>query len=264
MEGRPVLLRVADHVAQHGETYALPLAGQEAALDALLAAQPAAVLMDASRLEDLQAVGLLVWRRAHQARLLAVGPSSVVQALATQWPSAAAAPAAPLAAAEGPVFVLAGSLSPVTARQVRAATSYEPMPIDVAALVQGGEEATHALAARLAATLRAGRSVLALTAGSAAQGASPHQVAEAGGRLLAGVLAQVPLRRIGIAGGDTSSLVVQALAAWGLSYRASLAPGVALCRLHSDKAALDGPEIMLKGGQMGPEHLFERLLYGGA
>lgn len=216
--------------------------------------------MDASRLEDLQAVGQLVWRRAHQARLLAVGPSSVVQALATQWPSAAAAPAAPLAAVEGPVFVLAGSLSPVTARQVRAATSYEPMPIDVAALVQGGEEATHALAARLAATLCAGRSVLALTAGSAAQGASPHQVAEAGGRLLAGV----PLRRIGIAGGDTSSLAVQALAAWGLSYRASLAPGVALCRLHSDKAALDGPEIMLKGGQMGPEHLFERLLHGGA
>ncbi|MBB6558167.1 uncharacterized protein YgbK (DUF1537 family) [Acidovorax soli] len=261
------------HLAQQGlaptagmdyPLYAQPLAQQEAALDAVLAGDPAAVLMDASRPEDLQAVGQLVWRRAQQARLLAVGPSSVVQALATQWPQAPASAALPLAAARGPVFVLAGSLSPVTAQQVRAAVSYEQVPIDVAALVQGGEAAARATAERLGALLGAGRSVLAVTAGSAAQGATAHQVAQAGGRLLAQVLAQVPLRRIGIAGGDTSSLAVQALAAWGLSYRASLAPGVALCRLHSDGPGLDGMEIMLKGGQMGPDNLFERLLHGGA
>ncbi len=259
------------HLAQQGlqpvqaidyRVYAQPLASQEMALDAALADSPAAVLMDASRPEDLQAVGQLVWRRAQQARLLAVGPSSVVQALATQWPHATAATAAPLAAAQGPVFVLAGSLSPVTAQQVRAAVSYEQVPVDVAALVQGG--AAQALADRLGALLRAGRSVLAVTAGSASGGATAHAVAQAGGRLLARVLAQVPLRRIGIAGGDTSSLAVQSLAAWGLSYRASLSPGVALCQLHSEQPALDGLEIMLKGGQMGPDDLFERLLHGGA
>lgn len=260
------------HLAQQGlqpvpgidyPLYAQPLACQEAALDAALAGQPAAVLMDASRPEDLQSVGRLVWRRAQQARLLAVGPSSVVQALATQWPHAAAMTAVPLAAAQGPVFVLAGSLSPVTAQQVRAAVSYEQVSIDVAALVQGGDAAAQAMADRLGALLRAGRSVLAVTAGSAAQGATAHQVAEAGGRLLAQVLAQVPLRRIGIAGGDTSSLAVQSLAAWGLSYRASLSPGVALCCLHSEHPTLNGLEIMLKGGQMGPDDLFERLLHGG-
>lgn len=246
--------------------YARPLASQEMALDAVLADHPAAVLLDVGRSEDLAAVGQLVWRRAQQARLLAVGPSSVVQALATQWPQRAAQAAGPgpLAPAQGPVFVLAGSLSPVTAQQVRAATSYEPVSVDVAALVQGGDSAAHALAARLGALLRAGRSVLAVTAGSAAHGATAHQVAQAGGRLLAQVLAQVPLRRIGIAGGDTSSLAVQALEAWGLSYRASLSPGVALCQLRSDHPGLDGLEIMLKGGQMGPDDLFERLLHGGA
>jgi uncharacterized protein YgbK (DUF1537 family) len=208
-------------------------------------------------------VGQLVWRRAQQARLLAVGPSSVVQALATQWPRAAAAAPAPLAAAQGPVFLLAGSLSPVTAQQVRAAVSYEQVPIDVAGLVRGGDGAAQVMADQVGAVLRAGRSVLAVTAGSASGGATAHAVAEAGGRLLARVLAQVPLRRIGIAGGDTSSLAVQSLAAWGLSYRASLAPGVALCQLHSEHPALDGLEIMLKGGQMGPDDLFERLLQGG-
>ena len=73
----------------------------------------------------------------------------------------------------------------------------------------------------------------------------------------------MPLRRVGIAGGDTSSLAVKSLTAWGLSFHASIAPGVALCRLHSDVPSLDGMEIMLKGGQMGPQDLFERLVHGG-
>lgn len=217
----------------------------------MLAGHPAAVLMDASRPEDLQAVGQLVWRRAQQARLLAVGPSSVVQALATQWLRAAAMDAPPLAAAQGPVFVLAGSHSPVTAQQVRMAVSFETVPADVASLVEGGDAAAQAMADRLGALLRAGRSVLAVTAGSASGGATAHAVAQASGRVLARVLAQVPLRRIGIAGGDTSSLAVQSFAAWGLSYRASLSPDVALCQLHSDHLALDGLEIMLKGGRWG-------------
>lgn len=244
--------------------YAQPLAGQEKALDAALADHSAAVLMDVSRPEDLQAVGQLVWRRVQHERLLAVGPSSVVQALATQWPCTGMAAATPLAPARWPVFVLAGSLSPVTVQQVRTAVSYEQVPVDVGCLLQGGEAAVQALADRLGSLLRGGRSVLAVTAGSASGGATAHEVAQAGGRLLACVLAQAPLRRIGIAGGDTSSLAVQSLAAWGLSYRASLSPGAALCRLHSEHPALDGLEIMLKGGQMGPEDLFERLLHGGA
>ena len=264
--------------------YAQPVAQQEAALDAAQVTQAPAVLLDVARPEDLQAVGRLVWRRAQQARLLAVGPSSVVQALATQWPHAQAKPVpgpyaqaksvpgpheqaspaqVPLARAEGPVFVLAGSLSPITAQQVRAAKSYDLVDVDVATLAHGGEEAVQALAGHVCNALRAGRSVLAVTAGSAARGATAHQVAQAGGQLLARVLAQVPLRRVGIAGGDTSSLAVQSLRAWGLSFQASIAPGVALCRLHSDEPSLDGVEIMLKGGQMGPQDLFERLVHGG-
>jgi 3-oxoisoapionate kinase len=72
----------------------------------------------------------------------------------------------------------------------------------------------------------------------------------------------VPLSRVGVAGGDTSSLAVGALDAWGLSYLAQLAPGTALCRLHSEAPGLDGVEIMLKGGQMGSQGVFERLVHG--
>jgi len=93
-------------------------------------------------------------------------------------------------------------------------------------------------------------------------GVSARALARVGGELLAGVLAAVPLSRVGIAGGDTSSHAVQALDAWGLSYGAPLAPGVALCRLHSAVPGLDGLEIALKGGQMGGEDFFERLVHG--
>jgi uncharacterized protein YgbK (DUF1537 family) len=76
------------------------------------------------------------------------------------------------------------------------------------------------------------------------------------------VLATAPLKRVGIAGGDTSSHGVQALDAWGLSYAADMGAGASLCWVHSDDATLDGMEIMLKGGQMGTVDVFERLVHG--
>ena len=73
---------------------------------------------------------------------------------------------------------------------------------------------------------------------------------------------QHPVKRLGIAGGDTSSHAVLALGAWGLSYLQPICPGVALCRLHSDAPHLDGMEVALKGGQMGPPEYFELLRNG--
>ena len=63
------------------------------------------------------------------------------------------------------------------------------------------------------------------------------------------------MRRLGIAGGDTSSIGVQALDLWGLSHAGTIAPGVALCHGQGDDPALHGVEIMLKGGQMGAPDL---------
>jgi uncharacterized protein YgbK (DUF1537 family) len=91
----------------------------------------------------------------------------------------------------------------------------------------------------------------------------PLRLAQAGARILADVLHEIRPGRLGLSGGDTSSHCMQALEAWGLSYLQTLEPGVALCRLHSDSPALDGLEIMLKGGQMGSDLVFEKLLTDG-
>jgi uncharacterized protein YgbK (DUF1537 family) len=53
---------------------------------------------------------------------------------------------------------------------------------------------------------------------------------------------------------------VQGLGAWGLSCVGALGTGVTLSRVHADDAALDGMELMLKGGQMGGEDVFRQLL----
>lgn len=241
-------------------------------LSDVLQQRPDAVLFDIAQAAHLAPVGRLIWQQAQRQRLLAAGPSSVVQALAAHWGCVLRQPETAIAPAQGPVLVLAGSLSPMTARQVQAATSYEHLPLDAARLSQDTAYRDQ-MARRMAARLGEGVHVLACTSSGTSEdgtapgtgkGADARALALACGELLAQVLKQAPLKRLGIAGGDTSSHAVQALDAWGLSYRAQLAPGVALCRLHSDSPSLDGLEIMLKGGQMGAETLFEELLAGTA
>ncbi|MDB5803516.1 MAG: type effector Hrp-dependent outer domain protein [Betaproteobacteria bacterium] len=248
--------------------------GNEAALDqhldALIAAASAdvaPVLLDLTEPARLAAIGRLIWSPAQEARLLAVGPSSVVQALAAHWKQSGeqrddSASPAPGSVPKTPVFVLAGSLPPVTAKQIGAVSSYTVLPLDAARLAAGDAAYRHFCIDEALHHLRAGRPVLAGTAldGSAAMPADTHAVALACGDLLRQLLEQMPLSRVGIAGGDTSSHAVQALDLWGLSCVREIGPGVALTRAHSDNPALDGMELMLKGGQMGQPDLFERLL----
>lgn len=228
-------------------------------------------LLDLTAPAQLPTVGRLLWQQARTARLLAVGSSAVAQALVAHWASPAPQAAPVLAPAEGPVFAWAGSLSPLTAAQVQAATDYHRIAVDGHRL--GSDPAyEQALQNAICAALASGRHVLAHTgpgggpddaAGSPVRAAS--HVAQASAELIARVIRArategAPLRRVGIAGGDTSSHAVQALQLWGLSYQTTLCPGVTLSRAHSTTAPMDGLELMLKGGQMGGVDLFARLL----
>lgn len=250
--------------ALHYPDYCLDDAALDIRLERLLAEQPPAILLDVSRSTDLAAVGRLIWSHARREPLLAVGPSGVAQALTAHWDAqspSAVVEETPLAPAAGPVFLMAGSLSPVTRRQIDAAASYSRIQVDAAALCDDPAYA-EALLGEIAASLRAGRHTLAWTApdsGSAETGRA-GSVAAATAAFVAAVLRAVPLRRVGIAGGDTSSFAVRALGCWGLSYRCTLAPGVTVSRTHANEPAVDGLELMLKGGQMGGDDLFERLL----
>ena len=243
-------------------------AGHEAIrarMRALRAQGTDAVLFDVAESAHLEAIGAVLADLASAEPLLAVGASSVVEALGSQWGDAATVRPDAFTPARGPVLLLAGSLSPVTARQVEAALSYRKIWLDPVRLASGDDAYRAASAAELAQSLRDGHHVLACIGnaqGRRTDGVQSQVLARAGGRLLDTVLRQTRIARMGVAGGDSSSLAMQALDAWGLSHLARIEPGVALCRLHSDVPALDGMEVMLKGGQMGSADLFERFLHG--
>jgi uncharacterized protein YgbK (DUF1537 family) len=66
------------------------------------------------------------------------------------------------------------------------------------------------------------------------------------------------VRRLVIAGGDTSSYAARELGILALEMLAALSPGAPLCRVHGADAGLEGLEVALKGGQMGEDDYFGR------
>ncbi|MBB1627777.1 four-carbon acid sugar kinase family protein [Achromobacter sp. UMC71] len=239
-------------------------------IDGTLDAINGPLLLDLIDDEQLPLIGRLIWRAATRQPLLAVGPSSVQQALTV----AATLGRGPeisrptLAPAQGPVLVVAGSLSPVTARQLESSRLYTRHPLQVARLLDDPAYAGACVQAA-ATALGQGRNVLVHT-DAPAQTPSPARTdatARATGQLLhdivhASARAGQRLSRLGIAGGDTSSHAALGLGLWGLSFHSVLSPGVTISLSHSDDPLTDGLQLMLKGGQMGGDTLFDDLVLG--
>lgn len=239
--------------------YAAGAARLNAAVDQAIIAGAPAVLLDVSCPADLVSIGDLLRSRAEVQPLLAVGPSGVVQALLSGGTPPQTTMLDTWHAPVGPVLVLAGSLSPITRHQVQTSPSYTVLESELESFLDPVCAPT--LQDRVSGLLRAGRSVIVQTADRTAGGADPD-LAPATARFLSKLLRSCSLRRVGIAGGDTASHAALALGLWGLSYKATLAPGVTLCTARSEIEAVDGLELMMKGGQMGPPNMFERLLHG--
>ncbi|WP_217617551.1 four-carbon acid sugar kinase family protein [Achromobacter sp. GbtcB20] len=239
-------------------------------IDQIIGSTDGPLLLDLIDESQLPVIGRLIQRAASRAPLLAVGPSSVQQALARARPAgnASVAPATPLGPANGPVLVVAGSLSPVTARQIAACETYTRQALQVERLLADDDYAAQQVALA-AATLAQGRNVLVHTdkPAGAVNADQTTATARATARLVADIVrasaqAGHRLNRIGIAGGDTSSQATLALGLWGLAFRCVLAPGVTVSVARSDDPVTDGVELMLKGGQMGGDRLFDELAAG--
>ncbi|MDQ2185092.1 four-carbon acid sugar kinase family protein [Alcaligenaceae bacterium A4P071] len=271
-----------------------------AALDTMLAASPTAVLFDAMTPQHLARIGALLRHRAQAAggQQLLVGPTGVLQALTTSKDAArnaasnaagvasassslparpiaserlanARAVSAPTPAEVGQTFIISGSRSPITAAQIDAAEAagFVSLSIDAQAMVSQAVWYVDVLADTIAQSLAAGLSVIAhstLSDGSRSKHPEfTEALARGCGQLMRQVLARHSLQRVGFAGGDTSSIAVASWHIQALTYSFSLSPGVAVCRIHAPDSPLDGVELMLKGGQMGPPDVFTALL-GGA
>ncbi len=82
------------------------------------------------------------------------------------------------------------------------------------------------------------------------------------GLLLRELLLASDVRRVCVAGGDTSSHAISQLGIYALELLTPMVPGQPLNRAYAEDARLDGLEIALKGGQHGrPDH-FESIRRG--
>ena len=262
------------------------LAGDDGSVDAnharKLESKPDLLLYDCADDQNLRTVGRLIWEQARHAQHFAIGSSGVEYALAAHWRASGVIPAArakfaPVTAVKQ-LLVVSGSASPMTAAQIQWASDNGfdciRAPTEELCRPQGTETTARVLSERAHASLSAGKSVVVYTAAGpddptiratrdalgAGSGVSSGNTARilgtALGRIARDLLARTGLRRVVVAGGDTSSYATQELGLYGLEMLAELTPGAPLCRGYSEDPKFDGIEIALKGGQMGKANYF--------
>jgi uncharacterized protein YgbK (DUF1537 family) len=152
-----------------------------------------------------------------------------------------------------PIIALAGSCSPVTGAQIRWAVGH-----GFAEIVFDGQDVSN-ICSDVCTAIRAGRSVCVHTGGSTAKELSANTSSGIGaalGKLLARALTDTGVRRVVVAGGDTSSQVARALGIEAVEMIGELARGVPLCKASSSNPRIEGLEIAFKGGQIGNEDFF--------
>jgi 3-oxoisoapionate kinase len=230
----------------------------EAQLHRLLAEEPAVVVFDGLDEGTLRTSGRLLWEQRPARNSFAVGSSGLIHALVKHWRdigeiSPIYSPTKPSPVSR--LIVVSGSCSPVTAGQIRwaIANGFVDIRIDAA-----GDDCSAALKGALAA-LSMGKSVVlytALGAGDRNAGKGGEKLGRQLGILLRELLISSGVRRAIVAGGDTSSHAVRQLGIESLTFAGLMTPGAPLCRCHALSSPLDGLELVLKGGQVGPENFF--------
>lgn len=239
---------------------------------------PDIVLFDTLDEERLMTAGRLIW--ASGARFV-IGSSGVGYALAAHWQRPRVE--YPSAGAVEQLIVMSGSCAAATAAQIEwaEANGYAGLRLD--ALLLADETTAAAERARLQqaalALLAAGRSIVLYSARGphdpVMQASNEHlrqrglneltvreRLGQQQGILLRELLLASRVRRVCVAGGDTSSHAISQLGIYALELRTPIVPGQPLNRAHADDGRLDGLEIALKGGQHGRADHFESIRRG--
>jgi 3-oxoisoapionate kinase len=223
-----------------------------------------AVVFDGFNNAMLQETARVVWERAAVRPVFAVGSSGLTHGLLLHWGALGLTPPAkPSAPAQrvDRLLVLSGSCSPVTANQIRHARNSGFVTLRLQGAAPWRTQARRALDA----LSREQSVVLYTTLGPQTKNEEYGESFGRGlGKLLRNLVLESGVRRVLVAGGDTSTHAVKQLDLHALTFAASLAPGVPLCRSYAPDSPLHGLELALKGGQMGSDDFFSRVREGRA
>ena len=248
-----------------------PLAEMRAALAAQVQAGAEIVLFDALYEEQLLAIGAAIDSCAAAPEpLFSVGSSGIEMALGQFWAATGTLTPAlewPVPGRADPLLVVSGSCSPVTAGQVEWAKAHGFAEVVLAAqqLATSGSGEVLAYQQQASAFLQQGRSVVVHTNGGAAspaQNLSAEKLGTALGQIVREAVRQTGVRRVVVAGGDTSSYAARAMGIEAVEMLAPLYPGAPLCRATAPGSPLHGVEVNFKGGQVGAPEYFGVLREG--
>jgi len=240
------------------------------------------VLFDTLTHDHQRTVGEVSWDYATKQDDTAfiVGSSGVEYALTDHWQSAgllANQDDEVLTSQQATTVVVSGSASPVTADQIKWAMSngFETFRLDSHRLIdpEKSEEAVQEGVRAALDSIAKDRSVILYTALGPADDAiekTRNRAADIGitdeaigsrlgrrqGQILGEVVRESNVRRICVAGGDTSGYVAPELDIYALEMVAPLSPGSPLCRAYSNNDLVDGLDVALKGGQVGQADFF--------
>lgn len=253
-----------------------------------LAHQPDILLFDVLDEARLKRSGEILWEEAlnHRIRFV-VGSSGIEYALAAYWHERNRMPLkGSLLQPQGPVdqlLVVSGSCSPVTEAQIHYALKhgFAGVAIETERFINQDEADIYCqeLIEHITILLEDGKSPLLYTALGTGQqetndfrnklvqnGLKPSDsgwvIGNQLGRLTYELVVKKQLKRVLIAGGDTSGYVMKKLDIYALECLMALAPGAPLCRCYSENPRFNLLEIALKGGQMGKEDYFIQVLAG--
>jgi uncharacterized protein YgbK (DUF1537 family) len=240
------------------------------------------VLIDALYQEQLLKIGKLLDQQVPaNGALFSVGSSAIEMAIGANWAEEkkwAPVHSWPDPGMAEPLLVICGSCSPVTYAQINwaKANGFEELILDAKDLETKGMLA-HAVQQALSAAgsfLTSGKSVVIHTNGFVDQttGQTDQQLRQVNvdsekiGTILGEIAKQlhetISLKRIVLAGGDSSSYAARAMDIEAVEMIAALVIGAPLCKIHSKNSKLNGLEINFKGGQVGGEDYFGILREG--
>jgi uncharacterized protein YgbK (DUF1537 family) len=239
-----------------------------------------AVFLDVVDEQTLQEAGRLVWEQRGKG-VFTASSSGLQYALAAHWRSLgwlpAVAPGLPMAEPVSTIAAVSGSCSPVTAAQIRwaRASGFFTERLHLSAVLRNDttQDEIARCVRNATGALQTGTSALVYSAegpddpavtgfdalaaeASIDRPTAARRVGEALAQVMRGLLDGTELRRVVVAGGDSSGEVASALGIAALSVVAAMAPGAPLCRAWSGNPRRDGLEIVLKGGQIGGEAFF--------
>jgi 3-oxoisoapionate kinase len=181
------------------------------------------------------------------------------------------------------LLVISGSCSPVTSGQIAWAIAQGfadvPVTIEASSGDPSGGLSLNCDIEAIISYLQEGRSVIVHTS----RGTDDERIAQTAelfarhemdqsetsrllgsflGRIAREVASGTEIKRIVIAGGDTSSYAARAMGIEAVEMIAPLSPGAPLCKAYAPGSPLDGLQVNFKGGQVGSEDYFGLALQG--